>query len=486
MKLFVKLFLLINLLFLCIILFSCATSNKVSETSIDTVSNNYLSLYEAIEKSANETMEKLAIGDRIAIVAFSSEHENLSNFIMDELTGAFVGGKLEVADRRNLAYVYRELNFNMSGEISDDSAVSIGKFLGAQYILSGQFLKAGDNYRYRISVINVETAIQESSSRLNVRFDRSLQNFISDVKQTPVVIVSANYSESRKEITNTAGTYLDRGILFASRGDYNMAITEFTEAINLDNNLASAYLLRGRALYASASYVISVGENFSNVNAINIAGWNTPNERQSLYDNAISDFTQAIRLDPNSANAYRERGIAYSDKGDHRRGILDLNQTILLSPNNPRAYINRGNMYRLIGDYDRAITDYNQAIRLDPNSASAYMNRGGAYRQKGNINQAIADCTQAIRLDPNNAVIYNNRATHYITIGNFERAISDYTQSIRLDPNNPYTYDNRGTAYYNRKDFNRAIADYEIALRLAPNDSSIKKHLENAQRMRGY
>jgi len=514
MKQKTKIFLGITLL-ACIVIFSCVSSG--SGTGY-TATTNGLSLDEAIEQLATEVVEKFDARTRVAIVAFSSEHDNLSNYIMDELTGAFVDGGLAVADRRNLAYVYRELNFQMSGDVSDETAVSIGKFLGARYVIIGQFVRAGNNYRYRLSGINVETTIQESSSRLNVRLDRTLQSLINDVKQTPINTISADYGDRQTILPKTAGEYLDRGILFASRGDHNMAITEFTEAIKLDGNQSSAYMLRGRALYASASYVTSVGENFSNV-ITTITNRNVSAERQVLYDRAIADFTNAIRLDQNSSHAYRERGVAYSDKGDQNRAIADLNQAIRLAPNYVQAYNNRGNVYRCIGDYDRAITDYNQAIRIDPNFARAYMNRGGAYSNKGDYNRAIADRTQAIRLAPNDAVIYNNRGGDYTNIGDYDRAIADYNQSIildpnnsvtcsnrayvyahignydraiidygqaiRLDPNDAITYNSRGNVYFSMSDYTRAIADYEAALRIDPNNTTIKNNLENARRQRG-
>ena len=466
----------LNLLVL-LFLMNCASTGSGSGTGF--------SLQEAVEQSAEEIALRLSALTRVAIVAFDSEHQNISNYIMDELTGALVDEGLEVADRRNLAYIYHELNFQMSGYVSDEAAVSIGKFLGAQYVINGQFVKAGNRYRFRLSSINVETAIQESSIRLDVRLDRALQNLITDLKQSILITATANYVEHQNTLPQTAGAYIDRGILFASRGDYYMAIAEFTEAIRLDGRLASAYILRGRALFASASYVTSIGENFSNVTTTITTGWNISSERQALYDRAIADFTQAIRLDPNSAQAYRERGVVYSDRGDPDRGIADLNQSIRLAPNYALAYNNRGNMYRRKGDYDRAIADYNQAIRIDPNFARAYMNRGGTYRDKGDYNRAIADHNQAIQLAPNDAVTYNQRGSYYYTIEDYDRAITDYTQAIRLDPNYLVAYANRGVAYLAKGDYNRAVADYETALRIDPNNDNIRNILENIRQQRG-
>jgi tetratricopeptide (TPR) repeat protein len=243
------------------------------------------------------------------------------------------------------------------------------------------------------------------------------------------------FAQQNLQSPTAAQDYIDRGIYFASNNEWDLAIADFTEAIKLDNNSAVAYLLRGRALYASTSYVTSVGKNFNNVITTITQGWANSDKRKVLYDQAIEDFTQAIKLDPHSSQAFRERGVAYSDSGDHNRGLIDLNQAILLDPNYAMAYNNRGNVYRRLGNYDLAITNYNEAIFLDPNFARAYMNRGGVYNDMGDYDRAILDHTRAIQLAPDDAVTYNNRGGDYHDIGDYDLAIADYTRSIKLDPN---------------------------------------------------
>jgi tetratricopeptide (TPR) repeat protein len=424
----------------------------------------------------------------VAIAAFSSEHENFSNYIMDELAGALVDGSLEVADRRNLAFVYQELGFQMSGDVSDESAAAIGKFLGAPYVITGRLVKAGNRYRYRLAGINVETAVQESSTRLDVRGDRAFQSLLADVRTAPIVTTAADYGAGaatpKTAVPKTAGALLDRGILFAMRGDYELAAADFSEAIQLDGALATAYVLRGRALYASVVNVTGLEEGFSGVTGFSTGG-NAGNDQKVRYARAATDFTQAIRIDPNNKIAYKERGLMYNEQGDHDRAIADYNQAIRLDPNYAAAYNNRGLVYSDKGDYDRAIADYTQAIRLDTNDATAYYNRGVAYYIKGDYDRAIADYNQAIRLDPNDAAAYNNRGVSYANKGDYDHAIADYNQAIRLDPNHALAYVNRGLVYSDKGDYDRAIADFEAALRINPNDANARDNLELARWLRG-
>jgi len=239
-----------------------------------------------------------------------------------------------------------------------------------------------------------------------------------------------------------AKEHFDKGLLFFERKDWDNAVQEFSEALKIDPNYKDAYFKRGD------SY----------------------NEKKD-YDRAIADFTQAIKLDPNDKLAYKNRGNAYFDKQDYDSAFADYNQAIRIDPNYPNVYNNRGNVYRKKGDYDRALADYNQAIKLDPNFLIAYLNRGSVYYDKGDDDRAIADFTQVIKLDPNYAVAYKNRGNAYHFKNEYDSAIADYNQAIKLDPNDASAYFSRGNAYYDKKQYDRAIADYNQAIKLDPNYS---------------
>jgi len=64
------------------------------------------------------------------------------------------------------------------------------------------------------------------------------------------------------------------------------------------------------------------------------------------YDRAIADFTQALRLNPNNYGVYLFRGHSYIIKGDYDRGIADLDQSIKLNSNEAQTYLLRGTAYK--------------------------------------------------------------------------------------------------------------------------------------------
>ncbi|MGL5059475.1 MAG: tetratricopeptide repeat protein, partial [Microcoleus sp.] len=109
----------------------------------------------------------------------------------------------------------------------------------------------------------------------------------------------------------------------------------------------------------------------------------TAYSRKGEYERAIADYNQAIQLNPKLAEAFYNRGTAYSNKGEYDRAIADYDRAIQLNPKYAKAFNNRGTAYSNKGEYDRAIADYDRAIQLNPKLAEAFNNRGIAYKNKG-------------------------------------------------------------------------------------------------------
>lgn len=119
-------------------------------------------------------------------------------------------------------------------------------------------------------------------------------------------------------------------------------------------------------------------------------------------ETALVSFDEAIRLNPNLANAYANRGAAYNALGQFQRAIEDLSESIKLNPGMAMAYNNRGNSYGNLDQLPRAIEDYDEAIRLDPQFALAYSNRALAYTYLGRDSDARIDVERGteLGLDP--------------------------------------------------------------------------------------
>jgi tetratricopeptide (TPR) repeat protein len=121
------------------------------------------------------------------------------------------------------------------------------------------------------------------------------------------------------------------------------------------------------------------------------------------YDKAISEFTEAIRLDPDNSYYIKTRGIIYRASGDLARAFADLNEAIRIRPDYAAALVERGITHAAKKDFDRAIGDYTKAIEVHPNYALAYEKRSLAYASKSDKERAQADLREAQRLEKEKA-----------------------------------------------------------------------------------
>jgi tetratricopeptide (TPR) repeat protein len=235
----------------------------------------------------------------------------------------------------------------------------------------------------------------------------------------------------------TATAFYNSGVDKYKAGDYQGAISDYDQAIQLNPDYAEAYRYRG-------------------------------NSKDNLKDNqgAISDYDQVIKLNPDDAVAYYNRGNFKNNLGDNQGAIADYNQAIQLNPNYTVAYYNRGLAKYYLKDNQGAISDYDQVIKLNPDDAVVYYNRGNSKNNLGDYQGAISDYTQAIKLKPDYAEAYRYRGNSKNELKDNQGAISDYDQAIQLKPNYPYPYYLRGNSKSNLGDYKGAIVDYNQAIQL--------------------
>ena len=107
------------------------------------------------------------------------------------------------------------------------------------------------------------------------------------------------------------------------------------------------------------------------------------------YDCAIEDFTQAIELNPNFAEAYYQRGLADAKKGEVDKAIADYTKAIALKPNYADAYYRRSKAWLRLGETEKAKSDMKTASKIGIKSTTALdetlQNYERAWRVLGNL-----------------------------------------------------------------------------------------------------
>lgn len=162
-----------------------------------------------------------------------------------------------------------------------------------------------------------------------------------------------------------------------------------------------------------------------------VAGWVPPKSLARAPEKAGGQSTEQPAAAEPDSDAFR-RGYAAHVRGELIRAITEYTEAIRLDPKNARAYNNRGLVYQAKGDLNRAIADFSEALQLTPAAGTIYTNRGAAYARKGNLEKALADYNEAIRLDPQSADAYRLRAAVYEATKEKDKAAADLLQASRL------------------------------------------------------
>ena len=180
-------------------------------------------------------------------------------------------------------------------------------------------------------------------------------------------------------------------------------IEYFTEALRLNPNLAEAYEKRAIHYYF-----------------------------QGRFDEAIQDYSRVTELKPDAAKAFLMRGLAFLKKG-HGEGLMpEINRLAL--------YVGKFGVPESKELLLRAIEDFSRAIELDPQQASAYAYRAEVYHIVGMTDESMRDCIMAIQLggDPQStARAYTIRARIYRQLHRDGLSEADLRKSFALDPYTP-------------------------------------------------
>jgi TonB family protein len=195
-------------------------------------------------------------------------------------------------------------------------------------------------------------------------------------------------------------------------------------------------------------------------------------------DAAIAACSTVTDENLKSAATFYLRGNEYRANGEFERAISDYNEALRLDPKLASAFDGRGHSYLAKNDGDRAIADFNKAIRLAPNNPTFRLSRAGyyIYFRHANLDAAIADLDRVIALNPKFALAYRIRGNAYGFQRNLDHAIADYDRSLRINPLDKravlerlLAYDAKGANIQTERDYQRVlVARLELAKRYPP------------------
>jgi TonB family protein len=83
------------------------------------------------------------------------------------------------------------------------------------------------------------------------------------------------------------------------------------------------------------------------------------------YDLAVADYSKAIELNSKDSTIYFSRALAHFNKKSYNLAIADYDKVIELAPDESTAYYNRATALEKVGNFEKAMSDYQKAFELD-------------------------------------------------------------------------------------------------------------------------
>jgi tetratricopeptide (TPR) repeat protein len=199
--------------------------------------------------------------------------------------------------------------------------------------------------------------------------------------------------------------------------------------------------------------------------------------QEQRLENAIGSYSAALRIKPDSAEIYFQRGIAWSNtyynrgrnSPDLQKAIDDYTRSIEIDPEYGEAYFQRAGLFSEQGQVGKAIEDYSKAIANGHQVSHSHYCRAHLWKSAGEAGsaKAIADFDEAIRTgDKHNQYIsLMARGEIHCDLGNFELAAADLTAAAAYYPNNPPgLYTQRAAALRQLGRTREAIAELDQAI----------------------
>ena len=191
-------------------------------------------------------------------------------------------------------------------------------------------------------------------------------------------------------------------------------------------------------------------------------------DKIGMHREAISEFNEALRLDPGYVEVLNNIAVSYHSVGLVDEAIKKLREAISFRPGYLEAHCNLGSIYASSGRFEEALSEFNVALSIDPESALVHNDLGNLYIEQEKFSEAILAFQEAVKLDPEYLPARCNLATQYTRQGRHEDALREFSEILRRDPELPEAYCGIGSAYYELGRLDRSAQAWTRAVYLDP------------------
>jgi TolB-like protein/DNA-binding winged helix-turn-helix (wHTH) protein len=291
---------------------------------------------------------------------------------------------------------------------------SVGKDLKVDSLLTGGFIRDGDNLRISYQLIDVKTENILGRGMIDLKYDDLLRvqdNVAAEIVQKLELSLSPSEAERIKPeapVSPLAYEYYLRGVDLHSQHKFPMAIKMLEKSTDIDSNYALAWTYLGASYTSDAAFELGGREQ---------------------YRRAQTAYERALAIEPSQLDA----------------------QMFL------------ANLLVDTGQVEKAVPLLRDALKANNNYAPVHWELGYAYRFAGMLNESVAACERARQIDPSvksNGSVLNT----YLYLGEYDKFLA----SLPDVHDSSFILFYRGFGEYYQKDFERASKDFDRAYEADP------------------
>jgi len=299
------------------------------------------------------------------------------------------------------------------------------------------------------------------------------------------------------------------GSLYAIEKNWEPAEQQFTEAVTLKDDNATAHLHLGlvlsaeqkpgaegewmKAYYlapADANVAFAVGKAIANAGndaqALPILERAVELDRKSVsaryqlalvlqrmdrVQDAIDLLKQVVEVEPKNSDALTNLGMALAQVHDATEGIPFLKRATALSPNDATAHQDLAAAYIQVNQIDDAVGELKSAIMLAPDSPQLHYDLGTAYKLQDNAADAIPELETAEKLNPSGYEPAYVLGLLYMQVGRYAEAAQQLEGSLKLHPQNGEGWATLGSVYNKLDRLPEAVTALREAIKLMPDQA---------------
>ncbi|MFC1742417.1 tetratricopeptide repeat protein [Candidatus Riflebacteria bacterium] len=235
----------------------------------------------------------------------------------------------------------------------------------------------------------------------------------------------------------TRDEFFFRGVDYCALGLFDKALLDLQEALKIDPFFEKSYNYLG-IIYS----------------------------RKKEHKKALINFEKAIEIEPMFANACQNLGRLYLEMGDSKKAIRFLKRSRFLQIDNPMNHYLLGVAYYLNGRINMALKEYENALEQSPSllNGQLYYNLGVCNQELGRYREALRYYKIVLEMDPFHKSTLSNQAICNHVIGNSDLAINILTDLLKKEPANLQHLLNMANIYLDLKAYKKAEIIYQFAL----------------------